>query len=285
MIKKIIISTLLFFSVNAFSNTIEFVVSSAPGSSQDTVVRKVAKDLQLSTGLDIIVVNKPGASHNIAYQYVATATRPVMILTQDNIVTNKDKPGYPENIASLVDPLFYFGDFSNAMLINSNAPFKTVQELVEISKTRDIKIGHGGIGTYGHQSAQIACKHIFRSCLDVPYKSGGGAFLDLLNGTIDVFIPVTYGLGDILQNSGYKGLMVFSNTPHPALNIAPLPQEYSHLEHFGWLMLFQRNLSDEDKAAIIKALKSHGPKYYTSFGLWYRYKQPKEIWSKYANPS
>lgn len=285
IIKLIITLTLLIASSVSLSNTIEFIVSSAAGSNADTVARKVAKDVKEKTGLDIVVINKPGASHNIAYSYIATTNKPTILLTQDTIFTNADKPGYPSNITNVVDPIFYFGEFSNAMIINANSKFKTLNDVIEESKVRDIKVGHGGIGTYGHRAAQIACLHILVKCMDVPYKTGGGAYLDILSGNIDIFIPVTYGLHEILQNTGYRGLVVFSNTPHPSIDVKPLPVEFSHLEEHGWLMLIQRNLKDEDKKAIIKALKSFGPKYYTSFGLWYRYKQPMEIWSKHANPS
>ena len=57
---------------------ITIVVGYAPGGSTDTVARLIGQEITNAMGQPVIVENRPGASQNIAAEYVAAAPKTVI---------------------------------------------------------------------------------------------------------------------------------------------------------------------------------------------------------------
>jgi hypothetical protein len=55
-------------------------------------------------------------------------------------------------------------------------------------------------------------------------------------------------------------------------------KKFKDKEIKNWVMLFSRNLSNEDKTTILNILKKEDKKFYTDFGVWYEYKNPNVVW-------
>ena len=277
--KKLLSLLLLCGSLHA--ETIEFVVPATPGGPDDVSARKIIKEIETNSKLSVAVEYKAGASHNIGYSYIASSNKPTLFLATNQIIKNKDMNaiGYPDKITEVVEPIFYMGDFSNIMFVNSKSSIYTIDDLILVSKQRDINFGHGGIGTYSHTSMEKVCGSVLK-CLTVPYKGGGAGLIDILNNTIDTYSFASYGAEAVLDNQNYRPIMVFSNTKHEIYNVPTLPKELKRLEVKNWIMLFGKNLSTQDKTNIINILKNRSNKFYNEFGVWYEYKDPKIIWNK-----
>lgn len=66
---------------------LEWVVGMAAGGGTDIVARTVADQMSKTLNQTIVVVNKPGAAHNIAADYVARSSTPAnLLLTGDYAV-------------------------------------------------------------------------------------------------------------------------------------------------------------------------------------------------------
>ena len=57
-------------------------------------------EIEKETDLKFVVINKPGAGHNIGYQYINDSTKPTIFVSSDTIKTNIDKDGYPKEIVN-----------------------------------------------------------------------------------------------------------------------------------------------------------------------------------------
>ena len=265
MFRFIILSLI---SCVCFAQPIEFVVTTSIGGPNDVVTRRLVDELEKNTDLKFVVVNKPGAAHNIGYTYIHQSNKPTLFISTDTIITNKDKEGYPDGIMLDVETIFHLGDFTNIIFVNSNSIIKNVDDLIQLSIISDVKFGHGGIGTYSHLSASKICENRM-NCLMVPYKSGNPAMLDLLGDSIDAYSLISYGSESFLQNIKFRPIVMFSKTKHDYIKVPILTSKLHGLETKNWVRIFGKNISNEDKKKIVNILNSKNENFYRELGLWY----------------
>lgn len=273
--KKLLLCLLMLCSV-ACAETIEVIVTTSAGGPTDNFTRKIVQELENKSNLKFVVMNKVGASHNIGYSYIHSSDKPTLFIATNVIITNKTNPAYPQGITFSVEPLFFLGEFSNILLVNSKTNIKSFDDLIKLSKDHEIRFGHGGIGTYGYEALASLCETI--SCISVPYKSGSDAIVGLLSESIDVFSSVSFGADIFTENNRLRPILIMSNQKHDKYEVPTLPKKFKDKEIKNWVMLFGRNLSNEDKTSILNILKKEDKKFYTDFGVWYEYKNPNVVW-------
>ena len=118
------------------NKTFTIVVPYAAGSQSDIVARTVSKVVTDQTGINTVVINKGGAFGTIGARYVADSTDGLTLCLCDgsNVYTNRLL-----NVSNAVDidQLKIVAAVSNgylALVVPSNSPFNTVQELVAFLK-------------------------------------------------------------------------------------------------------------------------------------------------------
>ena len=264
---------------NLHAEPIEFIVAGSAGGSDDMTSRTLVSVIEAASDLKFIIVNKPGAAHNIGYAYMKTTNKPSLMIATDAIIKNKinSKEGYPDGVIDVIEPIFFLGDFSNIMFVSTKSNIKTIDDLIQLSKERDIRFGHGGVGTYSHDALSKLCGDIM-TCLPVPYKSGANALMDLMNNTIDAYAYVSNGADVYIENRGLRPIMLFSNSKHSSFDVPLLPKKMRKLEIKNWLMLFGRNLTDKQVETLANVLKKKSSTFYTDMGLWYEFNDAKTIW-------
>ena len=229
------------FSLASYAEPIEFIVSASPGGPNDTVTRKIVDRLEKETNLQFTIINKPGAAHVIAYNYVSATTKPTLIMETPEIEQNE--------VFSSVQELYNGGHFFNTVFVSQKSGIKNLNDLIELSKLREINFGHGGVGSYSHKAMEAICKKTLR-CLDVPYKSSAEGMMGLLSGVIDAYAIVSYGSKQFLQNDKYV----------PVHNIR-IDKDKS------WYKLFGKNIPEKDRQTIVNVLKSTDNKFFVDMGL------------------
>jgi tripartite-type tricarboxylate transporter receptor subunit TctC len=233
---------ILLLTANVYAQpAIEFVVSAAAGGPNDTVTRKLVEKLEKDTSLKFIVLNKAGAAHVIGYNYVLHSDKPTLIMSTPEIVNHE--------VYSKLDEMHNAGYFSNTLFVSKKSGIKSIRELAELSNTREIVFGHGGVGTYSHRAQQTICEKTLR-CLDVAYKGGSQGMLALMSGEIDAYAITTYGTRQFFENDKLVPIhdIVFSKDN-------------------SWFKLFSKNISKTDQEIIATALKSQDLKFYTDMGF------------------
>lgn len=220
------------------AQTIEFVVSASPGGPNDTVSRKIADAIEKNSDIKIVVANRTGGAHNVAYNYVLTTNKPTLIMETSQVEKHELFPQLEE--------LYNAGYFTNILFVSEKSGMKSLKDL---KNKKEVLFGHGGIGSFSHMAMQTLCEKEL-TCLDVPYKSAAEGMLALASGTIDAYAIVSYGSKQFLENDRYNA-------------IYKIRTEKSK----SWYKLFGKNLSDKDKQTIISVLKSLEGKFYTDMGL------------------
>jgi tripartite-type tricarboxylate transporter receptor subunit TctC len=225
----------------ARAQTIEFIVSATPGGPMDTATRKITEKIETSTDLKIVVMNKPGAGHAIAYNHIQNTTKPSLLLVTPEIITH--------DVYSQIDEIYTIGYFSNILYVSKKSNITSLRQLIDLSNTREIIFGHGGVGSYSHNAMEIMCKSTIR-CLDVSYKSGNQGMLALLTGEIDSFAIMSYGTKQFANNPAYVPIHTL---------------RYSKED--SWLKMISKNVLSKDKETILKVLRSQDPKFYSDMGF------------------
>ena len=81
----------------------------------------------------------------------------------------------------------------DAMVINAGLPVKTVKEFIEFARARPDEVFYGmaGIGTSGHQHAEMFNAATGLKLKGVNYKSAADAMTDIIGGRVHVMFVTT----------------------------------------------------------------------------------------------
>ena len=179
------------------SQSIRLVVPFAPGGGVDTMARILAQPLAQRLGQSIAVDNRGGAGGNIGTE-VAARAKPdgytiLMASVSPNAVNVHLYSKLPFEPIRDFEPVVYFSQVPNILVVAANSPFNTAQELIEFARTNPGKVSYGsaGVGSSHHLAGQMLATHTGVQLMHVPYRGAGMAHSDLLAGTITLMMDTT----------------------------------------------------------------------------------------------
>jgi tripartite-type tricarboxylate transporter receptor subunit TctC len=188
------IATMIGFSAAARAEypekAITMIVPWAAGGSTDQTARVLAKAAEVSLGQPIVIINQPGASTTIGMAALAAAkpdgytigtlsTSGYLIALQ-----GRQLPFDPINAFSYIS---YYGDNVIGIAVKSDAPWKTLHDLIEDGKTRPgaIKYGTAGVGTTQHLTTEAIQYSSKTKFVHVPQQGSAASMPALLGGHVD----------------------------------------------------------------------------------------------------
>jgi tripartite-type tricarboxylate transporter receptor subunit TctC len=191
------IAALSLASAGAFAawpndKTIEVVVGFAPGGGTDLMARKLLPFVQKRLGgnVQFIVVNKPGASGDIANGYVAKAKPDGYTLAVVNVpgflyLPMSRKTQYQASGFQLIARVV---DDPTVLIARSDGTLKSLQTVVAVSKQRPgaVSVGHNGDGTNGDLAIQMLESAVRIQLNPVAYKGTGPQKIDVLGGSLQL---------------------------------------------------------------------------------------------------
>ena len=225
---------------------ITLVVPNPPGGLVDTSARLLSEPLTRVIGQTVVVDNKPGASGNIAYQYVANAK-------PDGYTLLISYSGYHVGNPALMDKLPWdpVKDFSpialltvstNVIAVHPSVPVNNLKEFIAYAKANPGKLNYAsqGNGSVSHIGTEMFKQTTGIDMVHVPYKGSGPAIQDVLAGQVQVFISTPPSVMQHVQSGKLKGLAVTGKNRHPGMPNVPTTAE-AGLPSFqleSWVALF-----------------------------------------------
>lgn len=172
------------------SRPITMIVPWAAGGSTDQTARVLAKAAEASLGQPIVIVNRPGASTTIGMAELASAkpdgyTIGTLSSTAYLVaLQGRQLPFHPINSFSFIS---YYGDNVIAIATRSDAPWKTLKDLVEDGKNRPgaIKYGTAGVGTTQHLTTEALQFDTKAKFVHVPQQGSAASMPALLGKHVD----------------------------------------------------------------------------------------------------
>jgi tripartite-type tricarboxylate transporter receptor subunit TctC len=169
---------------------VRLVVGFTPGGGVDINARLLASKLSELIGQSVIVENKPGAGTNIANEHVAKAAPDGYTLLVNTAAVAINMALY-RNLAfdTLRDfaPVSVFSESPNILVVNSQAPIRSVTDLLALARARPgaLNYSSAGSGTTQHLSAELMKLRTGTSIVHVPYKGTAPSLTALIAGEVD----------------------------------------------------------------------------------------------------
>ena len=254
--KRLLLTGALALSALAFSplaaaqswpaaKPIRIVIAFGPGSASDIIARLLGERLSRALGQSVIVDAKPGAAGQIAAEHVAGSPADGYTLFLTTNTTHSANPYLYKHLR--YDPVKDFTPVSRIgylpflLLVNSQTPVKTLQELVAYAKATPAKANYAYTSSTGQIAAAALSNYTDMKAVGVAYKSAPEAVTSTLGGQV-LFTILDFATTKGAVSAGR--LRPLAVTPKERTSLAPeLPtiSEATHLQNFdlvAWIGLF-----------------------------------------------
>ncbi|WP_137124428.1 tripartite tricarboxylate transporter substrate binding protein [Roseomonas sp. HF4] len=169
---------------------VRVVVPFAAGGNADTIARILQPRLQEKLGQPVVVENKPGAGGAVGAAEVARA-RPdgytLLIGSNGPLSVNPAvQARLPYDAENDFAPVAMAMQVAHCLMVQSNAPFRSVADVVAASRAQPDALGAGtaGVASATHLSLEAFKLASGARILHVPYRGGGAAVPDFVAGNI-----------------------------------------------------------------------------------------------------
>jgi tripartite-type tricarboxylate transporter receptor subunit TctC len=196
-------------------HTIRLVIPWPPGASADAFLRVIAEQTGKRLGQSVVPDNKPGANASLSGVALKDAKPDGYTLGQIHTGTFRaammaDKAPY-DPLADFTFIIQLSGSV-HGIVVRSDSPWKTFEELVADAKAHPTKLTYG---TFGQASIQNLVMVDLQQRLGielthVPYKGGGDLYNGLLGSQIDAVADAS-GWIPLVQSGKFRLLVVWGS--------------------------------------------------------------------------
>jgi tripartite-type tricarboxylate transporter receptor subunit TctC len=219
-------------------------VNFPPGTGMDIMIRYYSAKLAELTGKPVLVENKPGATGNIATEYVARAKPDgytIMITPASSTLAAaaslfKKLPFDPQRD---LQPVLLLTKLGFVFVVPASSPARSMSELTTVLKN---KPGHGAYGTGSNTGVVTAEMYKVRTGLttnQVMYKGAYENFNDMYGGQIEFSTFDPTAIAEPVRTGKLHALAVTSTTRLRSFPDVPTMQEagFSDFDLTPWIGL------------------------------------------------
>jgi tripartite-type tricarboxylate transporter receptor subunit TctC len=168
------------------SRPIRMIIPSGAGGITDILGRVIAPKLTESFGQQVVVDNRPGASGIVGSHIVAKAAPDgytLLMVFPSHVVNQSLYPDIPYDTVKAFAPITLVSAVSPVLIVASQFPARSVQELIAIAKEKPGQLNHGsvGAGSMGHLGAELFRSMARITITFVTYKGSPQALTALLS--------------------------------------------------------------------------------------------------------
>ncbi|MGH7246477.1 MAG: Bug family tripartite tricarboxylate transporter substrate binding protein [Pseudomonadota bacterium] len=245
---------------------VTLIVAFPPGGADDATARMIQDPMQKALGQPIVIENVGGAGGMIAAARAARAEPNGYTILQHQDALAAGMALYPNRTFDAEKdfvPIGLINTVSNTLAGRPTLPPNNFAELLRWLKGpgQNAKIGHPGVGSFGHLAEVLAFQEMGVKVVQVPYRGAGPALVDLLSGQVDLG-PISAVVAQPLVKSGkLKAYAIIGKKRFAGLPNLPTMQElgYKKLDIDFWHMLLApagtpRPIIDKLNAALRAAL-------------------------------
>ena len=195
------------------SRPVRMVVGFTPGGGVDINARLLAAKLTESFGQQVIVENKPGASTNIANEFVARSA-------PDGYTLLFTSPAFAVNMSLYRNPPYdalrdfagvsVFSESTNLLVVPASLAAKSVQELVALARQRPgtLNYSSAGAGTTQHLAGELFKLRTGTNIVHIPYKGSAPSLTALIAGEVQMSFANPLAIGQHVKSGRLRALAV-----------------------------------------------------------------------------
>ena len=223
---------------------LRFETIGAAGGLSDFMPRELSNYLSASTGVPVVVENRPGAGGNIAAAVVAKAEPDghALLVTGSNQAVNPTllpNPGfdYQRDLVPVSMAVV-----AKMVLVAAPAfPAKNIADIIAMAKQKpnSVSIAISPIGTPNHLAAEMLAQYGNVDLTFVPYDGIAQAIPDLMANRVDLAVGAISSLLPQVRSGALKALAVTSSQRSPLAPEIPTSAEAGlpEMEIEGWICI------------------------------------------------
>lgn len=172
---------------------IRLVSGFAPGGGVDIMARLLTPKMTEALGQQVIVENRPGASTNIAMEYVVKSPPDgyTLLINTPPVAINMSL--YKNLGFDTVRDLAAISVFSaspNVLVVHPSVPARSVKELVALARAKPgaLNFSSGSNGTTQHLSGELFKLRTGTNMVHVPYRGSSPSLTALIGGEVEMTI-------------------------------------------------------------------------------------------------
>lgn len=179
---------------------VTLVVAYAPGGMTDILTRRIAADLQTRLGKPFVVENRPGATGQIATEYVSRQKPDgyTVLVGATSHVINPVLKKLPYDARKDFEPVALLAVSPNFLLVNAGLGIKTYADFKAYAqKQPSVPYGTAGAGGAPHIVGELLRAQSGLPLMHVSYRGAGPAMTDLVSG------QVPFGMAESVTANAY----------------------------------------------------------------------------------
>lgn len=242
---NMVASTAIAWSELYPSRPIQVIVPFPAGGGVDTIARIFQPKLQEFLGQPLIIDNRPGASAIIGTNFVSKATPDgytLLFTLNPHIVNEFLYKHLPYDPLRDFAPISLISTTPNVLVVNPSVNATSVRELINLAKAEPGKLNYGtaGVGSPFHLAGMLFNVMAQVNIVNVSYKGGPQATMDLLGGQVQVLFGNLFNTLPYIKTGQVRALAVTSSKrlavmPElPTISESGLPT-YEFVSWFGVL--------------------------------------------------
>ena len=206
---------------------VEMTVMFGAGSAADVTARELAKGMEKALGVPVPVVNRTGGGGAIGYSHVQQQKPDgYSIIWNSNSVSTNYHSGIMAFDYKAFDAVARVSVETPAIAARSDAPWKTLKELIDFAKANPgkVRIGNSGSGSHTHFVASALFGSSDAKIINVPFTEGQ-AVVNLLGSRIEGVVQLPAALVPHVKSGDLKVLAVLGEKRDPIFADTPTAKE------------------------------------------------------------
>ena len=185
---------------------VTMLVAFPPGGADDAIARIIQDPMQDALGQPVVIENVGGAGGTIAAAKAARAEPDGYTILLHQVGLAAAMTLYPNRTFDAEKDFVTIGLINTAAVVLAGRPTlppNNFNELLRWMKQpgQSIKVGHPGVGSFGHLADVLVMQELGVRATQVPYRGAGPALVDLLSGQVDLG-PISAVVAGPLVNTG-----------------------------------------------------------------------------------
>lgn len=207
---------------------IRLIMAYPPGGSSDILARPIANEMTKSLGQSVLMDYKPGAGSSIGADAIAKSAPDgytIGMLLTAHAVNASLMSKLPYDTVKDFASITLAATLPTVIVVNSQAPFQTLQDLINAAKANPGKYNYGSAGPSIFLSVELFKSAAGINLTHVPYKGSGPAVTALLGREVDLMLDSVSSSLTQIQAGKFRALAFATAERSHVLPQVPTVQE------------------------------------------------------------
>jgi tripartite-type tricarboxylate transporter receptor subunit TctC len=212
------------------SRPVHLIVGFPPGGGVDINARLLAPKLSEYLGQQVVVENKPGASTNIANEFVARSApdgHTLLINTAALAINMSLFQNLRFDALRDFAPVSLFSESPNVMVVNAKLEAQNVKEFIAAARGAPGRLNDSsaGVGTTQHLAAELFKLRTGTFIVHIPYKGSAPSLTALIAGEVQMSFANVPAIQGHVKSGRLRALATAAAQRDPQLPDVPTMQE------------------------------------------------------------